>query len=451
MRAPLKSASLIAFFGTLLSGGLTHAASVYIVHGIPGQDLGLDPSLPVDVSVNGNCAVPNFQFGNIVGPVDLPGGSYDIAISLANADTPCSSEAVISAPGVALEDDASYSIVANLTEAGDGVTANVFLNDVTTTQGARVTVHHTAAAPAVDVLAGTSRRLRVASPLTNLTNGTQGQVDLRSGHLSVAVAPAGAATVVHPRDIREAVVFGPTTLNLAPRTAYLVFAVGSLANQTFTLLVQDIDVAKAEVFVFHGIVGDDLGLGTTLPVDVSVNGACALKGLEFSNFVGPIALDPGSYDIAIGLADAAEPCSAAPVIEANGVALTGGSAIIAAHLSEAGAPTASVFPFTRNNRRFTSRLFVHHTAVAPTVDAGLQTRFFGRALRARINGLANGNQAQADVIFGHYQASLFPAGTDTRVLGPTSLPLQRGQTYAVFAVGSLSNNTLQFVVNKLPR
>ena len=56
---------------------------VYVVHGINGTDLGLSEALPVDVSLNGACALPGFTFGEIVGPLELPVGSYDIAIGLA--------------------------------------------------------------------------------------------------------------------------------------------------------------------------------------------------------------------------------------------------------------------------------------------------------------------------------------------------------------------------------
>ena len=37
-------------------------------------------------------------------------------------------------------------------------------------------------------------------------------------------------------------------------------------------------VAHGTVYVVHGIPGDDIGLPTDLPVDISVNGACALEG-----------------------------------------------------------------------------------------------------------------------------------------------------------------------------
>ena len=78
--------------------------------------------------------------------------------------------------------------------------------------------------------------------------------------------------------------FGPVPLMLDPDVIYLVYAVGSLTNETFTLLVQTTEPmapGTATVYVLHGIPGEDLGLDPELPVDVSVNGACALPGFTF--------------------------------------------------------------------------------------------------------------------------------------------------------------------------
>ena len=75
--------------------GNKNSAYAYVVHGIPGQDLGLDPALPVDVSVDGACAIPGFVFGQIVGPVPLPAGDREIAIALANSDEPCSNDPIL--------------------------------------------------------------------------------------------------------------------------------------------------------------------------------------------------------------------------------------------------------------------------------------------------------------------------------------------------------------------
>ena len=58
----LVGAMLITAVGTPAADADGHESMVYVVHGIPGQDLGLEPALPVDVSVNGACALESFAF-----------------------------------------------------------------------------------------------------------------------------------------------------------------------------------------------------------------------------------------------------------------------------------------------------------------------------------------------------------------------------------------------------
>jgi hypothetical protein len=208
---------------------------VFVVHGIPGEDLDLDPELAVDVSVNGACALPNFTFGEIVGPLPFEQGAYDIAISLANEDLPCSNDPVIEAPGVEIMAGESYSIVAFLTE--DGLpTAAVFVNDLSSTgRGkARLIAHHTAAAPGVDIAV---RRDGPDSPGLDITaffNGDQAAAEVRPGEWAVSIAPTGM----------EMPVFGPIVVELNPYTAYLVYAVGSVDTGSFTLLVEPVGGLK---------------------------------------------------------------------------------------------------------------------------------------------------------------------------------------------------------------
>jgi hypothetical protein len=212
-------------------------AKVYVIHGIPGQDLGLDAALPVDILVNDAiCLLKGFEFGKIKGPVSLDGGTYNFKISPANADAPCSNAAVITAD-VPFTAGENATVIAHLTEAG-APTASKFINDVSegARMRARLTVRHTAAAPAVD--------LGVAIPVGDLTLGTKiaglanpeqvGPVNIFPYTYEVTLYPAGSDTAV----------FGPVSLRLRSRTAYFVYAVGSLANNTFTLITHTISIRK---------------------------------------------------------------------------------------------------------------------------------------------------------------------------------------------------------------
>ena len=70
-----------------------------MIHGIPGEDiqaLGLDVAddLPVDISVNGACALQGFTFRAIEGPIKLPADTSDIEIRLA-CPGPCTDPAAV--------------------------------------------------------------------------------------------------------------------------------------------------------------------------------------------------------------------------------------------------------------------------------------------------------------------------------------------------------------------
>jgi hypothetical protein len=200
-------------------------AEALVVHGLPGEEIGLDPALPVDISVNGMCLLQGFGFGDVAGPVSLPEGSYHIAIALANMDDPCGNDPVLQADDVMLMGGESYSIVAHLTESGNA-TASVFPN-VLTGRGpySIINVFHGAKAPAVDV--EFSRWFR-SEIISDLINGEQDFVSIRRGWSTAAIFPAGGDTPV----------LGPVPFPVDGATTYLIYAVGSLESESLSLIVE---------------------------------------------------------------------------------------------------------------------------------------------------------------------------------------------------------------------
>jgi len=201
-------------------------ASVYVVHGINGTDLGLGKTLPVDVFVNG-AATPlkSFTFGSIAGPLDLPSGKYEIEVRLSD---PSLSSIVALSTRVDLAVGENASIVAHLTEEGVPKLTK-FVNDVRTTEtagNARLVVRHGASAPPVNVfLRDSSGRY---SSLVNLVNASQLSTEVKPGSYDAFVV----------RSFKN--LAGPISLNLDASTAYFSYAVGSLRNSTFELVVQAI-------------------------------------------------------------------------------------------------------------------------------------------------------------------------------------------------------------------
>lgn len=426
-----RSHQLTIAAAVLLSASTAFAQSdVFVVHGIPGADLGVAAELPVDVSVDGACALPEFTFGTIVGPLSFEPGTYDIAIHAPDAETPCSGDVIIDAPGVVIEDRASYSIVAHLTLDG-APTASVFQNAVFSFNDRPVVnVFHAANAPAVDVVF-TQRLPRRGAPVAfeGVAAGDSGAVQVRAGGYTADIFAAGTSNRVAPR------------LRLFPEagTSYLAFAVGSLENDTFEVLVTGTELRGTTQFsVLHGINGADLSLPTNLAVDVVFDGVCLLPGFEFGDLVGPLQIAPGSYDVAISVADIDEPCSNDPIITANDVAFTAFSnLVIVAHLDESGSPTVTPFEISQTAGPNVSRINVLHAANAPAVDVYFGSDNRGEKLGA---GIGNSGSTNFRVRPTNNQFVITAAGApDVRVVGPANLALEGGVSYVVIAVGTLGS------------
>jgi hypothetical protein len=217
------------------ASGQSTAASVIIVHGIPWGDLRQPSALPVDISVDGACAVTNLNFRTIVGPLAVPAGTRRLAVHYP-ATGSCSAAAVIGPAEVPFYAGEQATIIAHL-DAGGSPTASKFLNNVsaTPTGRARVAVHHTANAPAVDVYL--TRAFGTAASTLALTTGLvpneQSVVPVPGEPQQFAITAAGSTTAA----------FGPVGLGLSPGNLYSLYVVGSLTNGTLAVIA-DVRAAR---------------------------------------------------------------------------------------------------------------------------------------------------------------------------------------------------------------
>lgn len=195
-------------------------AQVSVVHGIPGQ--------PVDVYVNGTETVSDFEPGTVAGPLELPAGTYDLAVRAAGA--PASETPLIEAEDAEVPAGANISVVAHLSEQGQP-TLTPFVNDVASVPAgdSRLVVRHTAAAPAVDA------RVDGQAALSGLTNPNSAQADVPAGTISADVVLAGT----------DDVVIGPASLELGEGTINVAYAIGSASDDTLTLVTQTITGAHS--------------------------------------------------------------------------------------------------------------------------------------------------------------------------------------------------------------
>jgi hypothetical protein len=159
------------------------------------------------------------------------------------------------------------------------------------------------------------------------------------------------------------------------------------------------------VTVIHGVPG--------LTVDVYVNGDLTLEGFEPGTITDPLTLPEGDYELEIRAAG--ESADADPAVAGSASLPAGANASIVAHLDEGGDPTLTVFVNdTSEIAAGDTRVTVRHTAAAPVVDVLAD----GEVL---VPGLANPDEATAEVPAGTYEVAVAPEGTTDAVLGPAGL------------------------------
>jgi hypothetical protein len=207
-------------------------ATVSVLHAVPDT--------PVDVYANGERLIDDFQPGTLTDPLQLPAGNYDLALFPADA-ADGSGTPLLSANGVAVPAGANATVVAHLDQGG-APALTPFVNDTSAVPAgqARVTVRHTAAAPAVDVRAGG----QVVVP--GLTNPNEASLVVPAGTVSADVTLAGTDTVA----------IGPADLPLTEGANTIVYAWGS-EQAGFELAVQTVSGAHSAP---SGVPGGSAGL-----------------------------------------------------------------------------------------------------------------------------------------------------------------------------------------------
>jgi hypothetical protein len=242
-------------------------ATVMLLHGIPDT--------PVDVYVDGAEVIGDFQ------PAAMQDLSAFAGQTLANvqvvpAGGDPATDAVIEVASLAVPGSGNWTVVAHL--AADGTpTLTPFENDVSSIaagQG-RITVRHTAQAPAVDIVVGDAR------PITNLSNPNEAVADLPAGPLPASIAAAGGDVIASVADIlgsEPSVTAGANTI---------LYAVGNLEGGTFDLYVQQITGLGAAP---SGVpTGNSPVDGGVSPLVVAGLGAVALAAIGAAS-VGSLAV-----------------------------------------------------------------------------------------------------------------------------------------------------------------
>jgi hypothetical protein len=228
----LLGATAVVWAGLAAPAYAADGVKLSVLHGVPG--------LTVDVYVNGERTINDFKPGTLAGPLDLDAGSYEVAITAADAED--DSDPAIGPVDLELKAGGNYTAVAHLKENGDP-TATLFTNDTSKTEAGqgRLTVRHTAAAPAVDILAGGD------AVISDLSNPDEEVLDLDAGTVEASVAAAGTTDPV----------IGPAEVTIAEGKNTIVYAWGSLEDDNLKLAVQTISGLHSSP---HGVNAGEAGL-----------------------------------------------------------------------------------------------------------------------------------------------------------------------------------------------
>jgi hypothetical protein len=179
------------------------------------------PDAPaVDVYASGNAILTEVPFGVLSEYLEVPGGTYTIEVVAAGADP---ADGAVIGP-VDLEFAPGTMTTVAATNALASIEAQVLVDEPNPQDGisqVRV-VHFSADAPAVDVAVdgGDVVVENLAYP------AAAGYLDLPEGEYDLEIRPTGTTDVAFDID----------PLPLAGGTSYTVFAIGSLADGSFTVL-----------------------------------------------------------------------------------------------------------------------------------------------------------------------------------------------------------------------
>lgn len=195
--------------------------------------------------------------------------------------------------------------------------------------------------------------------------------------------------------------------------------------------------AASRVFIIHGIPGVNVDVYASL-AGAPIPSAPAIAGFTPKQIVD-LQAPAGTFDIRIYVAGA-NPLTATPVIAVLGAAIPDNVELsILAHLSNAGTPTATIY---RNDNgpvaQGSARVSVRHAAQAPAV----QLNAGGVPKLALTNPYFGDLEVPATTI----PLQLVVPFTSTAITPVAPLGFASGTRYFVYAIGSVSGGTFDFIL-----
>ena len=374
----------------------------------------------VDVYAGGNLVVEGLEYAKITDYLEVPGGEYQIQV--------VPSGATLEEGPVVIDAALTFDAGTMTTVAATGSLATEIIPQVLadapapTAEGtqARV-VHFSFDAPAVDIAVdgGDVVVENLAFP------DNTGYLDLPAGEYDLEIRPTGTTDVAY--DIP------PVTL--AAGTSYSVFAVGGLADGSFTV-VPAVDAALAGVRVGH--------FSADAPdVDVYANGNAILTAVPFGAISEYLFVPAGTYQIQVVPAGAS--LEEGPVVIDAPLTFEGGTLTTVAATNE----LANITPVVVKDKPApvadqAQIRVVHLSADAPKVDVAADGSSVKEAIFKNLKyGKAKG---YATVPAGEYDLEVRPAGEKKAAFDIDPLMLEAGKSYSAMAIGQLGSGSFSVIL-----
>ena len=192
--------------------------------------------------------------------------------------------------------------------------------------------------------------------------------------------------------------------------------------------------ATTKVSILHAV--------PNTPVDVYLNHKRLLNDFKPGTLTKALTVKAGTYTVSITAATAKNDKN--PVVGPVKLKLAANrDYTVAAHLTPAGQPTASLYLNTiKKTPKGEGRVIVRHIAAAPAVDILVNGS-------AAMKNLKNPHQSKALLPVGTYSVAVALAGTTAPVIGPADVPVKQSTDTIVYAWGSAAQGNLTVAVQSV--
>lgn len=388
-------------------------ASIRVLHGA-----GDAPA--VDVYADGAKILDGVAYGKISDYLAVPAGEYQVQVVPAGA-TLEEGPVVIDAP-------LTFEAGTSTTVAATGSLANGIVPQVITdtpspseTDAQVRIVHFSADAPAVDVALDGGDVVAGGLAYPDSTD----YLSLPAAEYDLEIRPAGSTDVAFDLD----------PMALEAGTSYSAFAVGSLADESFTV-VPAIDAQLAGVRVLHGS-------ADAPSVDVYANGAPVLKDVAFGTLSPYLYVPAGEYRIQVVPAGAT--LADGPVVIDAPLTFDGGTLTTVAATDVLANITPKVVNDNPKPKADKAQVrVVHLSANAPAVDIAPDGSAKADAI---FKGLEFGEASKyATVDAGTYDLVIRPAGSRKSAYDIPAVDLAAGRSYSAVAIGQLGSDSFKVIL-----